>query len=275
MLPFVLGAVVLAVTFRELKRTWPFALATAAGFAGALLAGLLVLLSLRISPADAWRMVVTYNGAVQNGQSFGFGMARNLFQNPLCLLYVLPGLAACVVMLARRHWFPKPHEIAVFVFLVLNLCTTTRPWKQYTASWFLLAAALPARSLPLLAARFNLRTQVVLAGGLLVTALLFFQWNCRADPTVVDRAAQDRSMKYVLKQVPEDGYVLSGFNNHPVFRRDALFATVQDLEWNGADGLEQFMPQLAPGPYGEQFEESGYEKELESHPPALILREGG
>ena len=219
-------------------------------------------------------MVVTYNEAVEKAQSFGFGLAAGVVRNPLYLLYIVPGLVACLVMFTRQRRLPKAFEIAILIFLVLNLCMTTRPWKQYIASWMLLAAGLPARSLPLLAARLNLRAQAAMAGGLLAVAV-FFALASQSDTTTLNRAAQDRAMEYALKHVPPDGYVLANYFEHPIFRRDSLFKTVYDSEVTGGDGLEQFMPGLAPGAYGEQFEEAGYEKELEVHQPDLILMNAG
>ena len=275
LLPFVMGAVILAVDCRRFRELRGFALAMAGGFVGALLGGLLLLLAMRISIADAWCMVVKYNGAVEKTQSFGFGLAGTVARNPLCLLYVVPGLVACAVVFARQRRMPKAFEMAIFVFLVLNLCMTTRPWKQYTASWLLLAAGLPARSLPLLAARFSAGAQAALAGGFLAVMLFFCAVTNPMGPTNWTRTAQDRAMEYSLQHVPPGGYVLASYFAHPIFRRDSLFKTVYDAELTGTDGLEQFMPQLAPGAYGEQFGESGYKEELEAHQPSLILMQAG
>jgi hypothetical protein len=275
MLPFVLGVVILAVDYREIPRFWKFALAIGGGFFGALAAGLLVLSLMHVSFANAWRMVVTYNETVEKSQSFGFGLADNVFRNPLALLLVAPGLIMCLVIFGRRRSMPKPFEIAILVFLVLNLLMTTRPWKQYTASWLLLAAGLPARSLPLLATRIGLRAQAVLAGGILFVVVLYLAAVNHAPQAGLSRDSQDRAMTYALEHTPPNGYVLSSYFAHPIFRRDSLFKTVYDAELTGADGLEQFMPQLASGAYGEHFEEEGYAKELEEHPPNLILMQAG
>ena len=82
-------------------------------------------------------------------------------------------------------------------------------------------------------------------------------------------------MEFALQHVRPDGYVLASFFEHPIFRRDSLFKTVYDAEVTGADGLEQFMPGLAPGAYGERFGESGYEHDLETRRPDVILMNPG
>jgi len=275
LLPFVMGAVVLAIDWRQIKSLWPFALAIAGGFVAALAAGVMLLLSMHISIPGAWRLVVTYNGTVERSQSFGFGLVGSLVHNPLLYVLILPGLVACTAMLIRRNWRPKPFEIAIFVFLVLNLCTTTRPWKQYSASWLLLAAGLPARSLPLLVERLGLRMQTAIAACVVGVSVLSFLVASRGALPTVSRNDQDRAMEYVLQHVPPDGYVLSSYYIHPIFRRDSLFKTVYDAEVAGTDGLEQFMPDLAPGAYGEEFQQSGYEKDLDTRQPAIILMQAG
>lgn len=275
LLPFVMAAVILVIDFRRTIRNWPFAMATTGGFAAAWLAGLALLHLKHISLSNAWRMVVTYNSTVEKHQSYGFGLAGSLFQSPFCLLFILLGALACLAMVARRKWRPKPIEIAILVFLVLNLCMTTRPWKQYTASWFLLAAGFPARSLPLQAERLGSRVETALAAVAALAVIVSFVLTTRIVPAAYDRKSQDQTMEYVLKQVPPDGYVFASYYNHPIFRRDSLFKTVYDEQAGGGDGLEQFMPGLAPGAYGEHFQEAGYDRDLAARWPAVILKEGG
>jgi len=81
-------------------------------------------------------------------------------------------------------------------------------------------------------------------------------------------------MAWILQHVPRDGFVVASFNLHPVFRRDTFFKVVADQEENGQDGLEQFMPYLVGPNRAGYFQESGYEKELETHTPALIVVKG-
>lgn len=276
LLPFVLGAIIAVLDFQRIRRSWLFSAAMVGGFLAAFGLGALLVTARHISISDAWLLVVTYNGAVEKFQSFGFGLAGDLARNVLVYIFILPALAACVVMWARRRWYPKPFEIGIFVFLVLNICTTTRPWKQYSASWMILAAGLPARMLPMFVEKLSVRWQTALAACLGGAALVYFGVNARGAPVVViDRPSQDAAMAYSLQHVPKNGYVLASYFVHPIFRRDSLFKTVCDAELNRADGLEQFMPTLAPGAYGERFQESGYEKDLETRRPDLILVQAG
>jgi hypothetical protein len=166
--------------------------------------------------------------------------------------------------------------VAIFIFLAVNLVTTTRPWTQYVVSWLLLAAYFPARSLPLLITRLRPQAQAAAAFCVSMIAVVGFVRTGVVDPNGgrIDRQTQDRTIEWILRRVPPDGFVMSSFYLHPVFRRDTFFKTVFDIAGRSGDGLERFMPQLAPGPYSEHFQMSGYQKELEIRPPSVIVLKG-
>ena len=272
--PFVLGGMIVVVNHRKLWEIRYRALPACAGFAAALLGGVTLLALLHIPIDAAWRSVVTYNATVEKSHTFGFGLAGMIWKTPWGLAYILAGLATCVIIFVRNRLKPEPFLIAMFIFLAINLCTTTRPWKQYLASWFLLAACFPMRSLPVLVAR--LRPQLQAAVALCIIALAITGY-ARAYGAVKreNRPAQDQSMAYILRTVPPNRRIISSYYTHPVFRRDTFYKTVYDMELNGQDGLEQFMPGLLPGTNAEQYEPEGYQEELETQPPALIVLIGG
>jgi hypothetical protein len=274
--PFVLGAVALTLYFRQLKQIWPLALALVTGFLAAILGGMLVMKGIGISLGDAWRMVVTYNARVERNHVFGLGLVHVLIHSPVWLAYSLVGLIGCVVLFQRQHRRPGLFISAIFIFLVLNLFTTTRPWKQYAVSWLLLAAALPARSLPALITRLRPRFQAAIAVGVLLVVVLGLARTGPTDPNGggMDRRTQDAAMEWVLQQVPPDGFVVASLDLHPVFRRDTFFKVVADQMEDGRDGLEQFLPDLAGPSRRGFFQESGCEAELETHPPAIFVLPG-
>ena len=274
--PFVLGAVALLAHARQFRRLWPFAVGIGLGFGAAMLCGLLLLQGIGASLEDAWRMVVTYNELAQRNSPFGFGLARTLIiAYPWWLAYSLAGLIGCVVLFRRQRRPPDCFTVAVFIFLAVDSLTTARPWKQYVASWLILAACFPARSLPLLLARLRPQLQAAVAIGLPILLVVGFVRAGNVDPNgnEIDRQTQDRAMAWLLQHVPPDGFVVSSFNLHPVFRRDTFFKTVFDYTSQSGDGLEQIMPQLTTAPYSEHFQQSGYEKELELRPPAVIVHQ--
>jgi hypothetical protein len=90
----------------------------------------------------------------------------------------------------------------------------------------------------------------------------------------LDRKMQDRVIEWASRRIPSEGFVVASFFYHPVFRRDTFFKTVFDVAPGVDDGLEEFMPQLAPGPYADHFRQSGYEKELELRRPSVIVMQG-
>lgn len=269
--PVVLGLVTLALNMRHVRNGWPFALAACAGYCATLAGGVCLLHLLQLPIGDAWRMVVTYNSAVEKTQHFGFGLADALAQTPLCLFYILPGAVWCVVLFTRRGWRPTPFQIAVFAFLVLDIILTTRPWKQYVASWLLLAGILPACSFPQVIAALERRFQTGIAACCLAGAAVLFALAFRPDAMASGRATQDQAMDYVLKHVPPGGYVISSFVVHPIFRRDTFFKTVYDASPDGTDGIEAFMRQAAPPPLNERFTLAGYDKDLQARPPDLFV----
>jgi hypothetical protein len=274
--PFVLGIVALVIYVRQLKQIWPLALALALGFVMAVLGGMLVMKGIGVSLDDAWRMVVTYNAMVEKTHAFGFGLAHTLINSPAWLAFDLVGLIGCVALFRRQRRSPELFISAIFIFLMISLFTTTRPWKQYAVSWLLLAAALPARTLPLLITRLRPRMQVVVAFCVLMVIAVGLARTGRVDPNGggIDRQTQDAAIQWILRHVPADDFVVASLDLHPVFRRDTFFKVVADQMADGRDGLEQFMPYLVGPSRAGCFQESGCEQELETHPPALFVTQG-
>ena len=178
-----------------------------------------------------------------------------------------------VIQLGRQAQILVVRGALHFIFLAVNVVTTAKPWKQYVVSWLLLAAFFPARSLPLLITRLRPQAQAAAAFCVSIIVVVGLVRAGIVDPDGggMNRQTQDRTIEWILRRVPPDGFVVSSYYLHPVFRRDTFFKTVVDIAPNVGDGLEQFMPQLAPGPYSEHFQRSGYERELEVRPPSVIV----
>jgi hypothetical protein len=276
LLPFLFGAVALAVHLRGIRQIWPSALAICLGFSACLLCDLLLLVLMRIPLDGAWLMVVVYNATVENIRTFGFGLARTLVRQTAWLAYVLAGLIGCVALFVYQRQSASPLAAATFLFLLVSLSTTTQPWRQYMASWLLLASYFPARSLPVLAARLRTKDQIGVALFVLLIAMADLRTGFvdLGGLMATHRATQDRLIEWVVRRVPPDGFVVADFFFHPVFRRDTFFKTVFDFTVASSDGFEEFMVGLAPRAYSEHFQRSGYEKELEIRPPSLIVLPG-
>jgi hypothetical protein len=272
----VLGAVALIRFAPSGRRFWPPALVIGMGFSFALFSGAILLHWMHIPLDGAYQMVVAYNAAVEKARPFGFGLAAAVMQNWVWLAYSMAGLYGCAVLYLEQRRQPGFFSIAILCFLVVALVTTTRPWKQYYVPWLLLAAYFPARSLPSFITRFSLPVQAVLALCFLTGVGIGFVKTGVTDPNGVGlpRAIQDRVFVWALQHVPPDGFVVATFPMHPVFRRDTFFKVVVDELGHGLDGFEQFMPQLVQPSCIEHFQRSGYEKELEDHPPTMILMQG-
>jgi hypothetical protein len=151
---------------------------------------------------------------------------------------------------------------------------TTRPWKQYSASWFLLAGYFPGRAVSEFVSRLTAQGQAAVAccmAVVVIAELANVGVADPSDPTNIPRATQDRLIEYVCREVPPNGYVAAGFPLNPIFRRDTFFKVVIDRTEADTDGFEQFMPLLTAPPYSEHFQTAGYAKEMEIRPPLLLV----
>ncbi|HZM70930.1 MAG TPA: hypothetical protein VFB95_11270, partial [Candidatus Cryosericum sp.] len=270
--PLVLGSVALFLEARR-RRIGACALATALGFGASLVAGRLLLLGAGIPRDTAWRMVVSYNAAAEKAQTFGFGLAHAVLEHPLLLVYIVAGIVGCGVLFVRERRLPGPLPIGIFCFLVANLATCTRPWKQYVVSWFLLAAYFPARALAPLAERLRPWAQVAGALGLVVVLTAESTALGLVDPSggQEDRATQERLIDWTRGHIPPDDHIAAGFPMHPLFRRDSFYKVIVDMTASGDDGLERLMPGPETSLVAGRSLQSGYELELETRPPALIV----
>jgi hypothetical protein len=274
--PLVMGVVALVIYFRQLKHFWPRALALILGLSASLAGGGLLMLALGISPGNAWRMVVTYNVLVEQSHTFGHGLVHTLIRYPVWLGYGVVGGIACLTLFLRQRRTPELFISTIFIFLILDLFTATRPWKQYAVSWLLLAAVLPARSLPLLLVRLRPPVQAAVAITTLAIVVVAMARIATKDPDApgLDRQSQDELIRWASREVSPDGFVVADLTLHPVFRRDTFYKVVFDLTSEGSDGLERFLPGLVAPATAEFLKTSGYAKELDAHPPAMIVPQG-
>jgi hypothetical protein len=234
------------------------------------------MLALGISPGNAWRMVVTYNVLVEQSHTFGHGLVHTLIRYPVWLGYGVVGGIACLTLFLRQRRTPELFISTIFIFLILDLFTATRPWKQYAVSWLLLAAVLPARSLPLLLVRLRPPVQAAVAITTLAIVVVAMARIATKDPDApgLDRQSQDELIRWASREVSPDGFVVADLTLHPVFRRDTFYKVVFDLTSEGSDGLERFLPGLVAPATAEFLKTSGYAKELDAHPPAMIVPQG-
>jgi hypothetical protein len=274
--PLILGMVTIVIYARSTPRIWTLTAFVCLGFGTALLVGMALMASMSIKLADAWRMVVTYNAAVEKAHTFGWGLANAITLNPVWLAFSLAGILGCAIVSIRQRIIPGVFSIAILLFLIVNLLLNTRPWKQYVVSWFLLAAYFPARFLSQLSIQANPKIQAGLS--FCVLTVIFFELSTitPVDPNFtgeVFRATQDRVIDFACQHIAPDAFVLAGFPLHPIFRRDTFFKVVIDMTVDGNDGFEQFMPLLTSPPYSEHFQRSGYKNELRIRPPSIIINQ--
>jgi hypothetical protein len=274
LLPLLLGIVAGIDALMKKSAILPVMSAIALGCSVALLGGWLVLVSFHISVSDVWTMVVKYNLAVEQARTFGYGMAVTLTRHPLLLAASVAGILSYLVSAVHRKIHTSPFEISALLFLLLSLLTTTRPWKQYAASWLLLAAVFSALAGARAAVRLSSRRQFVLAAALLAGAVIGWSRADFADPDGtpgVSRREQHDLIEFAGQHLSQSDYVVAGFPLHPVFWRDSFFKVVIDMRGAGGDNLERTLPTLAAHDSGARWRQSGYAEQLEQRPPSLIV----
>jgi hypothetical protein len=271
--PFILGTLAFAFYGWRSASFRRAALAVVAGFAASLLVAYFLLTLTGASLSDAWRMVVTYNSMSKATITLQTGLASMLVTKDLIwTAYGLAGLGGCIIFWIRRRQIPDVFSIAILIFLIVDLLTVARPWKQYTASWLLLCGWYPAYVIPILLARWRHPGQLVFGTIFSASAIISLVYLGDIEPNYagISRDDQNRTADWILQNVPTNGYVVSSYHLHPVFRQDTFFKTVFDVTGNG-DGLEEIMPKISSPTYAEHFQESGYWKDLQNRPPSILI----
>ena len=212
--PAFLGAVLLLGNLRRLEQVWKFSLAIAGGVGVALAAGVLGLATLRIPLDEAWRMVVSYNATAATNGGLASGLVRALAERPLGLGYIVAGAAVGSWCAFRKREFPKLPLIGVGLFLVADAITTTRPWKQYVSSWFILAAWLPAVIVPqlIVASSKTIQTALALCACLAAVCVFWQSADLDAKGNGVPRGVQDHLVDFACQRVPAEAFVFASFD---------------------------------------------------------------
>ena len=234
-----------------------------------------------IDPRAAWQSAVAYNAALERLHTFGAGLWRALREQPLPLAYALVGAAGLAWRTVRRGERAGAFEAGVGFFLLLQAALATKPWLQYTASWFLLAAVLPA-ALTVRAGSEWPRWWRAPAAVLLVLLALRGMTAPAAgqDPAIrladgsrftPTRAIQDRAFRFLLERVAPDGRLVAAFPWHPLCRSNTFYKIISDFDGRGQDGLEWAARRLPGFPGADRMTPEGYRAELEEQPPAVVF----
>jgi len=94
--------------------------------------------------------------------------------------------------------------------------------------------------------------------------------------TYADRHEADddfRQRKELEALVPRDAFVVGTIETIPMFRRSSFYQVVNSMAPSGYDGA-RVMQELQLEGYSKKFTEADGLRQLEEHPPELILRRG-
>lgn len=253
----------------------------AGGAALALAAAWGLLRAYGIDPSEAWQLAVRYNTATEKLRTFGFGLWRAVLRHPFLLGYMLLGVGGVVWQQVHRRFTLGLWPLGVAVFLAAQVLLMTKPWLQYKASWFLLAATFPAlfvaREPPPRARRWEILCWSLVAILAVVSVTggggrrepLFRLPDGQAIST--DLATQVRVADFLLRHAAPEEYVVAEFPWQPLFRSNTFYKIIMDYDGRGRDALEWAAQALPDLPHADRMTEPAYLAELQQRPPAVIF----
>ena len=272
LLVVVFAAIDLVVRWRTMGRVGPALAGHATGLALALGAGFIFLKVVGIDPRLAYDLSIGFHGRFLATTAYSYGLWRSITAQPVTLAFAGAGALAWGVLIAARRIQPKPFEVAALVFLVAAPFLVPLPYKQYYAPWFALAAVF----VPFFG--FALRQVNEAASRLTAVGLLAFvafsgfrvqRDYAKADPAGFFRVA----WKLMREAAAPEGRVVADPQWHPVYRRDVFYGWFSTFD-PGGRGQERILREWNPRGYGARFTAAGYRRELDAHPPALIVTVG-
>jgi hypothetical protein len=269
LLPVLFVATDLVERARQGAHLFRAALGYTVGAALAVLIVLAVLLLARIDPILAFQMAITYQWDFATHSAFGHGLLQAVLARPFLLTLVGAGILGWCAHLAATRRPPHAYEVAVLLFLASQLAIVDRPYKQYYAPWFLLAACfVPFAGLSL--ERLSVRAAPWCFGLALVVSASI-AWSARHSLAGDDQAHRmlgfyDRIARWSAGDAPIAAYPPL----HPVVRPDVFYAWNRTTDPAGR-GTEHVMRALDIPGYRERFERAYYRRELEARPPAVIV----
>ena len=222
-----------------------------------------------VDPILTFEMTFRYQWLFERQTGFAHGMLASVLGQPALLILVGAGMMAWAGHLFAGRRAPSAYEMALVSFLVAQLAITNRPYKQYYALWFLVGASfLPFIGVLLepwrpRAAAWVFAGIVALAGWGAAAAAVTFSARDEVERLLAFYAALER-------MAPAGSSIVAFPPLHPVVRRDAFYGWSRTTDPGGLT-TEAIMRALAVPDYAKRFDHDQYRRELETHPPALVV----
>jgi hypothetical protein len=269
LLPLLFGAIDVLRRVRDRDHAGTALIGYGAGLTAALLLVVGLLRVAHIDPTLAFQMGIAYQWIFLRDSGFHGALLDSVLSRPHLLVLIAAGVTGwCAHLFTARRW-PQVYEMAVLLFLGLQLFIVDRPYKQYYGPWFLLAAGfVPFAGFYLERAFARARPwcfglAIVLSGATALSAGLSF---ARHDGAQRMLAFYDAITEWSAQGDPIIAYPPL----HPVVRRDVFYGWNRTTDPAGF-GTETVMHILAVPGYSERFESPSYRRELDSGQPAVIV----
>lgn len=269
LLPTIFTGLDLATRWRGGDRFDVALLGCATGVGLALLVAFAFLRVEHLDAALSFDMAVRYQWEVVRHSGFGRGLLDSVVAHSALLTVVVAGMLAWLAYLVNARRRPTTFELAVLMFLGAQLVLVDRPYKQYFAPWFLIAAGF-VPFIGLLCERVLPRASSWAFAALLLSGT-WTGWDALQSYRAHDQAREMLAYFETLVRIaPADKAVVAYPPLHPVVRRDVFYGWSRTTDPAGRS-TETIMAALDVPGYSQRFVRPYYWHEIEANPPALVI----
>jgi len=238
-----------------------------AGGAGMLALGAGLLRLAGLNPIHVYRLSLFFHHTLNTKGGFDHGLAEVVWGHTIARNILIASVIAWPLV-AWRRLHRASFEIAVLVFLALQLRLVSFPYKQYYAPWYILAVVF----LPYLEVLF--RRVKPLHSLLIAVAFLYAGSNAhelyRGQEDRSEAAQGIKSRKEIEALVPRDGWIAGAIEQMPSFRRNVFYTLINSFAPNGY-GTARIMQDLKLDPFSKEFTDEIHRRDIEARRPDLIV----
>ncbi len=250
--------------------------ATRAGLAYALGLALAVgslvayLLVAGIDLGMAYALLVQYQVMQNHRSAFGYGLFREVCKAWPLQVLVVSGVVTWVADLMRGRSWPAALDVALVLWLALQVAAVAYPHKQYYAPWFLFASVLVAHLgywLDRLPGSADASAQVLCCVAIVASSSsMTHQWALNGR-----REEQCVTVRQMNRIGGPGDRVVAALPEHPMYRLDAnyLWFNAWDPKRFDSEKVLSLLPATR-----RLVTEDHYREELEAHPPAFLVAGG-
>ena len=224
----------------------------------------------RIDLDRTWEMLVHYNAITNTSLSNRLSLLTSIVTIGALFWVILAGLIAWAVDHVRHRSRPDAYEAALAVWLVVQALLVGYPYKQYYAPWFLFASAFLVYLGRGLSDLLGCAGVVVVVIACAMTVLADYR-AARTWSHFGEARTHNRLIRWMNRVTRREDRVVASHPLHPVDRYDGFFVSFNNYDPRGFD-TESILAQMPM--FQEHVTAGRFGKELEDHPPALVVLSG-